>query len=368
MAMAVKGAESEMKTVSIIMPVFNMADRILLSAEAILNQTYSNIEVILIDDGSTDASLEECLNFANSHDQVKVFHTENNGAGPARNYGIQVASGDYAYFPDADDILPKDAIEILVRAMEENQSDLVVFGYDYRDHQGQIQFTRQYGRRQVMGEEVRQYYEHYLSFREPWWIQGAPWNKFFDLRVIKAHNIIFPAMRRHQDEVFISRYVAYAKKIQFIPDILYTYFANDVKKEWDKYPIDYLTTVMALRKHRENIIIKWNPDNSAVLDIIEREYLFNVTKGFELSFSKKMGFNFQERKDWLRKKVFQTRITDLKAPNTSNMWYQATALALLKKERFNQFYWLLSFKVFIQKNMYPLFLKFKKQTTSRGGD
>lgn len=348
-----------MKKVSVVMPVYNMEDRILVSVEALLNQTYSNIEIILVDDGSSDNSYQVCLDFAREHSQVKVFHTENKGAGPARNVGIAVASGDYIYFPDADDFLEEEALQILVHTMTTENCDLIVFGFQQVSHYGKIQAVREYKRRSQPGKMVRSQYEAYLSFRQPFWIQGAPWNKFFDLSIIKNNTVTFPDMRRHQDEVFISRYMTYAEKIQFIPDILYTYYANDVKKEWDKYPLNYLDIAMELKRQREAIILAWNPSNTQVKDIINREYIFNTIKGLELSFSKKMTFNSQLRKKWMKEMVEKTGLSELDIPSTSHMKYQAFVMKLVKEKRWQQVYYLLFTKVFLQKNMYSLFRKVK---------
>lgn len=348
-----------MKKVSVVMPVYNMEDRIVISIEALLNQTYSNIEIILVDDGSSDNSYQVCLDFARLHSQVKVFHTENKGAGPARNVGIAIASGDYIYFPDADDFLDEEALQKLVQTMITETCDLIVFGFQQVSHDGKVQVVREYKKRSVSGEMVRSHYEEYLSFRQPFWIQGAPWNKFFDLSIIKNNNVIFPDMRRHQDEVFISRYMTYAEQIQFIPNILYTYYANDVKKEWDKYPLDYLDIAMELKRQREKIILAWNPYNIQVKDIINREYIFNTVKGLELSFSKKANFNSQQRKKWLKDMIEKTGLIELDIPSTSHMKYQALVMKLVKEKRWRQVYYLLFTKVFLQKNMYTLFRKLK---------
>ncbi|HJB24557.1 MAG TPA: glycosyltransferase family 2 protein [Candidatus Jeotgalibaca pullicola] len=344
-----------MKKVSIIMPVYNMADRIIASVEALLEQTYPFVEIIIVDDGSTDKSYTECLLFAKEHENVKVYHTENQGAGPARNYGITVATGDYAYFPDADDLLEKNAIKRLVEAMNDQQGDLIIFGFQTIGKNGNVTSTRKYSKNVISGSLVRGNYEHFLSIHKPFWIQGAPWNKFFDLHLIKERSIIFPPLRRHQDEVFISRYVQHVHQVRFISDVLYTYHTNDVRKEWEKYPTNYLDIAMDLKKYREEIITEWNPNNSAVKEIIEREYIFNVTKGFELSFSKKMGLNRKKRKEWLTQMVEKTKMENLNIPHTPSMKYQAKVLTLIKSNKQNQLYYLLLLKVFVQKNMYPLF-------------
>ena len=114
--------------VSIIVPVFNMAGSLERCVSSLTAQDYENIEIILVDDGSTDNTLSVCQRLSEADARITVFHTENRGAGPARNYGISVATGRYALFPDADDYLEPKAISTMTDAMKDGV-DLVICGY-----------------------------------------------------------------------------------------------------------------------------------------------------------------------------------------------------------------------------------------------
>ncbi|WP_415344667.1 glycosyltransferase family 2 protein, partial [Clostridium perfringens] len=234
--------------VSIIMPVYNMENTIGKSIESILRQTYKNIELIIVDDGSKDDSYSICQNFSKKDSRIKVFRTENRGSGPARNYGIEQASGEFVYFPDADDYIREDAISILVNSVKENRCDLVVFGYTVIDSNGKVISEISNDSKIIDGKDIRENYHKYCHMGKEYGIQGAPWNKFFSLNIIKENNIRYPNLRRHQDEGFIIRYVTYTQKVSFINAILYTYFKNSLKKEWEKYPIDYIINVKNLLK------------------------------------------------------------------------------------------------------------------------
>ena len=108
-----------MKKLSIIVPVYNAEKYIEKCASCILEQSYQNIELILVNDGSKDNSLELCKSIAEKDDRVKVFSKENGGAASARNLGIKNATGDYIGFCDADDFHDKDSFETMIRIMEE---------------------------------------------------------------------------------------------------------------------------------------------------------------------------------------------------------------------------------------------------------
>ncbi len=123
-------------TVSIIVPVYNVGEYLRKCAESILNQTYNNLELVLVDDKSTDNSLEICNDIAKSDSRVKVFALpKNSGAAKARIVGINKAMGEYITFVDGDDYILKDTLEILVNALNENDLDIIQCGltktYDY---------------------------------------------------------------------------------------------------------------------------------------------------------------------------------------------------------------------------------------------
>jgi len=110
----------EKKLLSIIVPVYNAEKYLKKCVDSLLGQTYRSLEVILVNDGSKDASLDLCYAFAREDNRVKVFDKPNGGAASARNLGLEKASGDYIGFCDADDFFDTDAFETLIGVMEEN--------------------------------------------------------------------------------------------------------------------------------------------------------------------------------------------------------------------------------------------------------
>lgn len=198
-----------------------MGNSIEICVNSLLKQDYANIEILLVDDGSKDNSLEKCNKLKDKDNRIRVYHTENRGSGPARNTGIENAKGQYIYFPDADDQLEENAISMLVAGMQKGKYDLVVFGYKSLDKNGNTVLLKQYPEMEKKGEDVRQDYSNYVASTRKYGIQGAPWNKFFDLSLIKMHSIEYPPLRRHQDEGFISRYMCFCNNIHFIQPILY---------------------------------------------------------------------------------------------------------------------------------------------------
>ncbi|MFA0657108.1 glycosyltransferase family 2 protein [Vibrio sp. 10N.222.49.C12] len=121
---------NDKKLVSVIVPVYNAASHLNEAVTSILNQTYTNIEVILINDGSTDLSLEICKDFKTADKRIHLIEQVNYGVSKARNVGLSKAKGEYVIFFDADDIVAENAIESLISmAFEYNSCDLVIGGY-----------------------------------------------------------------------------------------------------------------------------------------------------------------------------------------------------------------------------------------------
>lgn len=330
--------------VSIIIPVYNMEKSLENCVKSILNQDYENIEVILVDDGSKDNSFAVCQKICTYDNRVRCVHTENQGSGPARNVGISESKGRYLYFPDADDYIEPNAVSTLVNAMCGGQYDLIVFGYKCLTHDGNVVSVRKYDTFEMQGEDIRQNYCEFFGMTNRYSIQGAPWNKFFDGDTIRKNNIVYPALRRHQDEGFIARYVTYCRNVRFIPDVLYSYYQNTSGIEWKKYPVDYIDAVTGLRDVWNDTIMRWNRDDINTHVLVEKEIFSKIIKALELSYSPKMELKFCSRIKWLSVTCGNTHFKDY-SMRTAGSMYQRIILICVKL----RIYPLLSFVLYIGK-------------------
>lgn len=127
-----------MEKVSIIVPIYNVAKFLNKCISSLVSQTYQNIQIILVNDGSTDSSLQIALKWQNIDDRVEVLQEKNSGAGPARNLGIQAATGDRIVFIDGDDFLKPQHIEHLMQRMKQTQADIVCSSFYILDMNGHI--------------------------------------------------------------------------------------------------------------------------------------------------------------------------------------------------------------------------------------
>lgn len=115
--------------VSIIIPVYNSEHTLQGCLNSVISQTWNNIEIIIVDDGSTDNSYSICQSYAQSDYRIRVFRQLNSGPGAARNVGLQVAKGDYIYFVDSDDVIDRNLVETMVISLEHNHCSLGFLNY-----------------------------------------------------------------------------------------------------------------------------------------------------------------------------------------------------------------------------------------------
>lgn len=280
-----------MELVSIIVPIYNMAGFIEQGIGYLVNQTYKNIEIILIDDGSKDNSLELCTSEAKKDSRIKVISQKNSGSGIARNKGLNAAKGEYVYFFDIDDRLNPDAIEKLVLHMEREECDLVVCSFDMYNDDGVIKEIIKCDGLKRPGDELRKdYYEHCFMYGDKG-IQGAPWFKLFKMSVIRKFNVTFPDLKRSQDEVFVARYVNYINGVYFTGEVLCGYYANDRRRFMEKVPRDYYHIAKKSTEYLTDIICGWNSENIAVRNKIQTEYFYKTFLSLCVQFNPKWGYN-----------------------------------------------------------------------------
>lgn len=144
--------------VSICVPIYNTEKYLKRSIESLLNQTYTDIEVVLVNDGSTDQSGEICEEFKRQDIRVKVVHQANGGEASARNAGLRAAIGEYICFMDSDDEYYPEAIESMLEVLEENDADLSFGGYIETGAHGThfaIAHTLEYTKEDIAGEMLK---------------------------------------------------------------------------------------------------------------------------------------------------------------------------------------------------------------------
>ena len=197
--------------VSIIIPNYNSEKYISACIDSVLNQTYKDIEIIIIDDGSTDGSAEIIRMYAERHSNIRAFFQPNMNAAVARNKGLEHANGDFCLFLDSDDVLYDEAIEKLVNKIEEDGFDLVIGNMEEIDADGNV-IEHDYFE---IESDKKNNPVKYAS------LLPNPSNKLFTTSVIKKNNISFGNVRIGQDLNFYLKYLACCNKVSFIKYPIY---------------------------------------------------------------------------------------------------------------------------------------------------
>ena len=204
--------------VTVIIPVYNVEMYLPLCINSILKQTYQNLEIILIDDGSTDDSPGICDTYALKDNRIKVIHQQNQGAAVARNTGLENATGEYIVFVDSDDFINEKMIEKLYIALKQTDSDLSICNFKYTSENGkEIDLKETDIKNEVLYTE--EIIDKLFQNNNCGYI--VIWNKMYKKDLWKQ--IRYPVGVIYEDEAVIHHIFSKCKKVATIPDELYYY-------------------------------------------------------------------------------------------------------------------------------------------------
>lgn len=206
--------------VSLIVPVYNVAPYLSNCLDSIRAQTYRELEVLLVNDGSADASPEICRSYLRSDSRFHLIDKANTGVSDSRNRALDRANGKYLQFLDGDDWLPPDAAQLLVHSAESTGADLTL-GHFYRvvgdrmAQRGHIKEERVLTRREFAEEMMKAPANYYY---------GVLWNKLYRRSVIEAHRLRFAAdVSWCEDFLFNLDYIQYVRLVSALPKPVYYY-------------------------------------------------------------------------------------------------------------------------------------------------
>lgn len=316
-----------MSKLTIIMPVYNAADTLQAAIDSVTAQSYTDISIIIVDDASTDTSLQMMQAAAagdagrkmpamDSHgdamaakksgkkgvsvnspggvalekdSRIKVLTMKSHsGAAAARNAALQAVEADcpYVYFADADDVMAVNAAQVMVDKMESTGADLLTFGYRQmsRKNSSVKEITAPAG--SFTGAQIRADYTTYTA-QSPCKVLGSCWNKCFRMDIIRRYGVEFGDMPRNEEEVFILRYLEHTETVYNIPDILYDFYPIDLQRAWERLPEDFCEYVELFRKIRLEYAQKWGCDTPKTREFIAGEYWGKMMLGLRLCFNPK---------------------------------------------------------------------------------
>lgn len=219
--------------VSVIIPVYNTEKYLKKCVDSVLSQTYTNIEVFLIDDGSTDSSGIICDKYAEQDSRVRVIHKKNGGQGTARNIALDMCSGSYISFVDSDDSIKADMLEKLVSKLQRENADLVICGSLIDNG---IRLTKHPKKCKEKIYSTEELMKDYVCTD---WIFTGPCNKLYKYELF--NDIRFPEFRAHEDAFIMHHILGQCKKAVFIEKYLYIQYLRQNSTERSKFSQDKLT-------------------------------------------------------------------------------------------------------------------------------
>lgn len=272
-----ENAGKQEKMVSIIIPVYNAEKYLGYCINSVVSQTYRNIEVILVNDGSTDGSLEICENYARIDQRVHIITVPNAGVSNARNTGVDAATGEYVQFVDSDDVIKPDMTERFVEMMEVYGKDLVICGFDMisLDENNRvvekIPFSSGFlGKECVLTREMFFGKLAYILWRSS--LLECPWNKMFRREIISRNGLRFPVeMSLGEDFCFNMDYFQHVNGAVFIEDRYYCYMQTNQAALTRKYRSDLFENQLYLIQRFEQLL-KENVEIQSAEEVELAEY------------------------------------------------------------------------------------------------
>lgn len=216
-----------MPKISIVVPIYNSGKFLKKCIDSLVNQTFKDIEILLINDGSTDNSQEIIDEYVEKYpDMCKSFMRENSGQAVSRNFGINNSSGDYIFFVDSDDYLEYNTCEIAYNYAIKNGLDIVCFNF-YEEYENKVEKYSSY-----------YFFNDYPKDKKYILNETSVWNKIIRRELLKKNNLLFLENYIYEDLELIPRLALYTSKIDFIPEKLYHYVIHQNstmrQKEYNK--------------------------------------------------------------------------------------------------------------------------------------
>lgn len=259
--------------VSLIIPVYNTSSYLEKCFNSLRCQSYKNIEIIFVNDGSTDNSLELLKKFKKVDNRVKIVNQENHGVSYARNTGIDNSTGVYIMFVDSDDWVDADYVFQMIYNIK--NSSMVCCNYNY-DEDNLILNSKKENYKITKIEEQSVMYDLLLNNSN---FSGFLWNKIFNSKIIQDNNIKFDEkLHINEDLLFICEYLRFCKKIYLIDVELYHYILHDSSALHNSFSIKQISKLNSLEK----IITFYEKFSNINYDSLIFDYVFSAKKNLYL--------------------------------------------------------------------------------------
>jgi len=260
--MLLSDKKSTMPAISIIVPVYNTEQYLPRCIDSIISQSFTDFELLLIDDGSSDESGTVCDTYSAKDNRIRVFHQENGGVSSARNLGLDNADGEWVYFVDSDDELLPDGLKVLTDNISD-EVDVVMAGYEDVDENGNKSCQTNESRTLILSQR-QSVTTLYAGYGLCYFYMGYPWMRLFRNDLIKRINLRFDTeIAIKEDALFVMQYVCRSNGItKFTTRPVYRYFhrLDSVMGITNRvYSIKYVSSFYAFVKMKHEVASLFSP-------------------------------------------------------------------------------------------------------------
>ena len=280
--------------ISVIIPVYNVEPYIRQCLDSVVNQTYKNLEIIIIDDGSPDSCGEICDEYAKKDNRIRIIHKENGGLSAARNDGLKYVTGKWISFVDPDDWCELDMYEKAIVKAKENDADIVIFSLYRETNKGERRIhafssdfitTDKKIISQIQLSILNRKYTPLSDSKE--WGQGLPWDKLYKANLIFDNHLIFnEKVKANEDAIFNINAFQYAEKVVFFDEPLY-HFRMNMDSISRKYTPNRVEIDRQIYKELNCIGLKYNLSNEYYQALNEKIANDAVVLGTRCFFNKR---------------------------------------------------------------------------------
>lgn len=285
------------KLISIIIPIYNSEKYIKKCINSVIEQSYKNIEIILVNDGSTDNSLEICKSYKKIDSRIRIINQKNKGTAAARNVGIKKSKGEYICFVDSDDEIKSNYVEYLLYLINKNDCDIAIASYTVKSGKKEYDLGIGYSEKIINQKECLQLLLNSKGFTV------SLCSKLFKRNVFDC--IIFPEGYMYEDDATIYEIILNCEKISYGNKSIYTYYVRNNSVMTSNFSNKRLILLKYADKMKSDILSKYPELN----EFVEKKYIsYNFSLLRQLVNSdlnknqkeiKKRIINFLKRKKWL---------------------------------------------------------------------
>ena len=312
--------------VSVIIPIYNAEKYLEDCIKSILNQTYKNLQIILVNDGSKDNSISICEEYAKKDNRVEIINKKNGGVSSARNEGLKKAFGKYIQFLDSDDVLDFDYIEKMVYDLESSNADLII---------SKINIVTRDKNRAVDFEDDnlfnKQDINKLLSQRNSYGLISSPCNKIYKKELIKKH---FPLeLHNGEDALFNFEYIKNCKLIKTTNKCKYNYNYNNSESATKKFRESRFDDDLYVYSEMKKFFVNYNVDMKICNRILLRN-ICSITKAL----TKSTQYKRSTKKLLLKNMIYDEQIRIATKLYCSFGLAEKIAFTLIKFKFINLFY------------------------------